>query len=140
MPMSAIITLVVAVTAVDLFIVGALFANLRSSFWRPLEESFPPRVPAASAVRKRFQSISVGLFNLGWCVHLAADDDCLHVQPTAVLRWLRLGAFSVPWEAITPVRNKHGRVNALRVLNATIKAPAWVMSLADPEPAGDSSR
>ncbi len=129
----AIAVFIVVVTFTDLFIIGALFANLRASMWGPLAAAFPPQPPARDAVRKEFQSISVGLFNLGFCVHLTVDEDHLHIDPTAFLRWFRLTKMSIPWNAVRVTkRSRSGRRAAIRVRNVDMQGPAWAFGLAEP--------
>lgn len=134
MPTAAIIALVAILLAMDVFVIGALLANLRASAWGPLEHAYPPKPLSPDAVRKSFQSISIGLFNLGWSVHLAADAEHLHFQPAAFLRWFRLGPFSVPWNDIRPVTAPRRGALSIRIKNTTIHGPAWAFSLADPSP------
>lgn len=133
---AVIILIVLVVTLFDGLIVWALFAHLRSSIWNPLAERFPHRNPAQDAVRKDFQSLSVGLFNLGWMIHVIVDDEYLHLEPSAICRWIGLKSTSVPWDEVRPVRRSAtGWWATVRIGNTTMRGPAWCFSLAGmPEP------
>lgn len=128
-----IVLLVAVVMATDFFVVSALFGNLRSAMWKPLSDAFPSRPPGRDAVRREFQSLQVGIFNLGWGAHLTADSECLHIDPCAILRWFRMVGMSVPWEQITVVRrSRSGSRITIRILKTEITGPAWAFGLADP--------
>jgi hypothetical protein len=133
MTTAAVVMLVVVLVCTDLVVVGALFSHLRSSMWKPLSDAFPARPPAADAVRKEFQSISIGVFNLGLCAHLTVDDDCLHIDPAALLRWFRMTGMSIPWEAVRlRKRSRFFKQVTVRIRNADITGPSWAFGLAEP--------
>ncbi|MBX3386603.1 MAG: hypothetical protein KF768_08530 [Phycisphaeraceae bacterium] len=116
---------------VDTVIVWAIFTSLRGD-WKSLERQFPPRVVSGTAVHRRYQSISIGMYNLGWSVHLTADEQCLHVHPTAYLRRLaRAGVFSVPWEEVRIGRRRRWYASA-RIGREDFRIPRWVADLASP--------
>lgn len=128
---------VIIILAVLLFVIfdgvlmWALFGHLRSSIWNPLADRFPHRNPAPDAVRRDFQSLSVGLFNLGWMIHITVDDECLHLEPCAICRWIGLKSMSVPWDEVRPVRRSvTGWWATVRIGNTTMRGPAWCFSLA----------
>ncbi|MBL8746732.1 MAG: hypothetical protein JNK58_10300 [Phycisphaerae bacterium] len=129
----AVVLLVVVMLATDFFIIGALFSSLRATMWKPLSDAYPP-VPAKSdAVRREFQSIQMGLFNLGMCVHLAVDSEHLHIEPAAMLRFFRMTGMSVPWSEARVVRRSRGnKWITLRIRKVEIKGPGWAFGLAEP--------
>ncbi len=101
--------------------------------WSPLIRRYPACEPAPEAVRKSYQSFSVGLINLGLSVHVAADDQYLHLTPLLVLRWLGAGPISVPWSSITiKKRGKVTKTVTASFDSTTVCGPAWCLDLADP--------
>ena len=117
----AVVLLITLVTATDLFIVVALFSNLRSSMWKPLADAFPARPPAPDAVRREFQSLKMGIFNLGYCAHLTADAEHLHVEPAAFLRWFRMTSMSIPWDEVrVKKRSGNGKWITVRIRNVDL--------------------
>lgn len=128
-----IILLVTVLLATDFFVISALFGNLRSSMWKPLSDEFPSRPPGNDAVRREFQSLQFGIFNLGWGAHLTADSECLHIDPVRILRWFRMTGMSIPWSEISVVRrSRSGKQVTIRVRKTQITGPAWAFGLADP--------
>ena len=107
--------------------VAFIAAGAFHCLWRPMLAPFPPREPAPDAVRRRFQSFSVGPVNMGLSIHAAADEECLHLVPLAL--WQRLGArpASIPWSAMEPA-GRSGRI--VRVAGLRIIGPKWCMQLA----------
>lgn len=131
---AAIIMIVVIVVAMDAIIITALFSSLRSSMWGPLASAYPGLPTAPDGIRREFQSIKIGLFNLGWSVHLAVDDHCLHIEPTRYLRWFRLTKISIPWEEIRfKSRSRFGLGVTIQVRQTTLCGPEWAFGLAEPQ-------
>lgn len=129
----AVIAIVVVLLSTDFIVIGALFANLRSSMWKPLSDAFPARPPAPDAVRKEFQSLKMGILNLGGCAHLSVDDEYLHIEPAAFLRWFRMVSMSIPWEAVrVKKRSKSGKSVTVRIRNVEVMGPGWAFGLAEP--------
>ena len=113
------------VLCVDVVIVLAIGAALRASL-APSLAPFPLRPPAPDAVSRNFQSLRFGLFNLGWCFHMAADAEWFHIQPSAFARLIRIPAASIPWTALTDLRR--ARLSAYyhaRLGTTPIMLPAW---------------
>ena len=91
-----IVLFCVADAVVVSFIVGTLVRGA----WTSIANRFPEQSIGDGALRKRFQSIAIGSLNLGFSVHMAADDDYLHWIPTRLLRIFGCGTLSIPWSAI----------------------------------------
>jgi hypothetical protein len=125
-PLSATVATIVALGGVVLIAYGAFHG-----FWRPMVAPFPPREPGPDAVRRRYQSFSFGIVNMGLSIHVAADDEYLHLIPLGP--WQALGATpaSIPWSAMKPV-GKSGC--AAMVGGHRMVGPAWCMELIAPEP------
>lgn len=124
----------IAVCVFDLLLTGLIIGVAVRRNWEPLMKQFPDREPLADALTRRHQSFRIGILNLGWSVHVAADDEHLHLTP---VRWMqRLGArpVSIPWEAIElrPSR-PGGRYTTAKIGTLTMKGPAWCLDLADPD-------
>ena len=127
-------------SATGLVCVGGVAALAAAAFhllWRPMLRPFPPQEPAPDAVRRRFQSFGIGIVNMGCSIHVAVDDDYLHLVPLAI--WQALGArpASIPWSAMEPV-GKSGRV--VRVAGHRLDGPKWCMELASPGARGQTGR
>lgn len=137
MPGYVIAILVVGMVTMDSIIVWAIFSSFRAGTWAPLAKSFPPVVPTPSAVRRDFESFSFGMFNLGWCLHVAVDEAYLHLYPAWALRVAGTTPISVPWGAVTlrPKAPKRGPIRA-RLGKQNITGPAWCLRLADPDATG----
>lgn len=95
---------------------------------------YPPRVALAGAVRREFQSISINTTNLGGCVHLEVDEQCLHIRPAAMARWIGAGALSLPWDAMRPTGVRRlGWSAALVEGVGVVRGPRWALDLARTE-------
>ncbi len=112
--------------------------------WSQLAGAFPQREVEDDAIVRRNQSFRVGLMIFGFCIHVAADQRHLHLEPAALLQWLGAQPASIPWEAITPhKRLRRGRIKA-RIEPGTTRrsgprigglvGPSWCMELAGPVP------
>ena len=102
--------------------------------WKPMVAAYPPREPAPDAVRRRFQSTSLGIVNLGLSTHIAADATYLHLTPLGIFRPFGAVPTSIPWTALEPVgRPGHPPTGArLRPGGYRLAAPRWVMELLGP--------
>jgi hypothetical protein len=134
------IWIVIAVCVFDLAMTAFIISIAVRRNWEPLMARFPRHEPRPDALVRRHQSFSIGILNLGWSVHVAADDGHLHLT---TVRWMqRLGArpVSIPWEAIEiKTRRPGGRYTTVKVGALTMRGPAWCLDLAEPEtpePAG----
>ena len=99
--------------------------------WNSTMRTWPPRDPAPDAIRRNFQSFSLGLINLGWSVHVAADKEFLHLRPATLVRWLGAASASIPWQAMQPLGGRRG--TAVRLGHHTMIAPRWCVELVSPE-------
>ena len=97
--------------------------------WRPMLAPFPACAPAEDAVSRRFQSIGLGIVNMGASVHITADEDYLHLVPLRIWQLLGASPASIPWSAMEP-EGTSGRV--VRVNGHRLVGPAWCISLAAP--------
>jgi len=110
------------------YIVRAL---VRTNWNDPLKP-FQPREPAAEDApvdARRYQSFGVGLLNLGWSVHVAADRRYLHLTPAWPGKVLGLRAASVPWAEIgrgAPGGLRVGSFAGLKIGSTVFAAPAWL--------------
>lgn len=143
MPHGALVAVLVAVVvSLNLWVVfGVVVPRFVRTGWGTWHGAFPAREPAPGAVRRGFQSFSVGLVNLGLCVHVAVDEEFLHLSPALLARGLGLRAVSIPWSAIEmkgtfPIRQRRATIHGV-----TVFGPAWCLDLAGrPGPAGDGAR
>jgi hypothetical protein len=122
-----VIAFVVVLTLLDLLVVRTL---IRAA-WDSLADRFPPRSVAADAIRRNFQTFAIDWVNLGHCVHAAADRAHLHLLPARFLRWFGCRPISIPWGEVAIQKRRRSVVTA-KIGGATVKGPAWCLSLADP--------
>lgn len=121
--------LIVAFVVVMDFILIAVLLRALTESWNDLGKEFPAQTPAPDAVRRSFQSFKFGLFNLGWCVHVAADETHLHLVPVRFWRALSAMGASVPWEKVHLLKRGR-RWSTVRIGTHTLKGPAWALNLA----------
>jgi hypothetical protein len=94
----------------------------------------PPRAgvtPGEDAVRRDFQSFKIGMYNLGYCIHVAVDDAYLHLFPTAMLRWAGARPISIPWEDVEFLRRKGTKWAEVRIGRQKVLGPAWALEIAE---------
>lgn len=134
--MSSVVALIVVVMAIDFMVFGALASGIKAQ-WAPIVRDFPGVDPGPGAVRKNFQTLRLGMFNLGQGFHIAADEERVHLSPALVSRLLGLKAVSVPWEHVRLAPgNKKGRSVHVIIAGANIRGPRWAFGLVDPEASG----
>jgi hypothetical protein len=118
-----IVLLVLVFVAVDFAIIGGIMYAVTSEL-RELARRLPAREPKPGAVREEFQSFRIGMVGLGGCIHVAVDEDCLHLFPALVPRKMGVKAMSIPWERV--VVEKRGRRWVVVSVDGTrIKGPTW---------------
>ena len=122
-------------TAVTLLILVSLLGTLgivsgvMHGMWNPALRNHPPLEPADGAVCRTFQSFSLGLVNMGWSVHVAADAHHLHLTPVKFMRMIGARAASIPWSAMRPVGGNRSTVVMLDGRHR-LTGPRWCMELA----------
>jgi hypothetical protein len=100
--------------------------------WRPWMKRYPARPPHPDAVRRSYQSFSIAVVNGGPTMHVAVDEDYLHLTPVRVLRWLGAGPLSVPWSSIKVTRrSRRGTRATAKFDGRTVYGPAWCLELAE---------
>ena len=125
--------IIVLFVIVDILVAFSLIAASLKLVWNPLHLAYPPRTPADDAVRKHLQSFRIGLLNLSYCIHIAVDENHLHLTPATLVRWLGAKPTSIPWDAIEVVkRSRFGQSMIARVGERRIAGPAWCLGLAEP--------
>jgi hypothetical protein len=130
---SPTLTLILALVAVEIMVVGLVVpALVSSSGLRDLIFKHPAVPPLPGAVRREFQSFSFGLVNLGFCIHAAVDEQRLHLEPAWLARRVGISrGASIPLEL---VRVKPGSRPGSRYVKATIDGvecagPRWCLDL-----------
>ena len=87
----------------------------------------------SGADERRFQSFRLGVLHLGFCIHVAADEGHLHLQPAALLRFFEAPTASIPWSSIEiQKRSRTGKSITARINERTLLGPAWCLGLAEP--------
>ncbi len=123
-----IIPLILAGTTVlDYFIIRFVMSRC----WGHLPRSFPPQPAREDAVRRTFQSFRLGQCNFGYCIHVAVDEEFLHLEPARLIRWLGAGTASIPWSAIRLTGPPRGEWLTAQVADRKFMGPAWCLQLAE---------
>ena len=129
--MSADSWIAIGVSSCALITVVVSFVLLRIN-WNRVAANYPAEPPLADAVCRRFQTCSMGLFNLGWSVNILADQERLHLQPALFLRAATSRGMSIPWDEVMPEEKRVlGRYCAFHIDNRRFLTPAWVADIAN---------
>ncbi len=132
-----IVKLIILVAVSDALVaVVALWAVVRFG-WKPFAQCFPPRRKDPDAVERRFQSFRLGALSFSFCIHVAADEGHMHLQPAALLRFFGAQTASIPWSSIEIQKQRRtGRSITAKINQRTLLGPAWCLSLAEPTAPG----
>ncbi len=132
-----IVKLIILVAVSDALVaVVALWAVVRFG-WKPFAQRFPPRRKDPDAVERRFQSFRLGALSFSFCIHVAADEGHMHLQPAALLRFFGAQTASIPWSSIViQKQSRTGRSITAKIKQRTLLGPAWCLSLAEPTAPG----
>lgn len=124
-PLTATI-LLSAFLLLNAFIVLAVF-NIAANSLKSLAADFPARAPQIHAERRNFQSFSLGYFNFGWCFHVIADAQYVHMLPALLFRKLGVPNFSLPRaELKNPTKCFAGVIVTVR--NEQLRGPRWCLA------------
>lgn len=127
------ILLVVALGLMDLMIVGGvLYAAAR--MWKQVESAWPPQPITSPSYGKRWQSLSMGVFNFGLMWNMIADEGHIHLTPHGPFsRLVRLTKVSIPRAAVNEFTARHAprpdgtyRYVEVRTGHTTVRLPGWV--------------
>ena len=126
MPSLAIIAGVCAVLLAQAILITSIAALIRRTL-RPLTDAFPVRPPLPGAVRRRYQSIGLGLISLPLWIF----PPLWPAIPVAILGWvnqrlLRYDALAEHADADEMARLYRGRRGALYVLGLLFALAAYV--------------
>lgn len=125
--------LVVMITATDGILVWAILRACGHSL-KEMAHGHPPVEPAPGAVRRDFQSFKIGIFNLGWSIHVAVDADYLHLYPARIARWMGMVPMSIPWEEVEFRKKGWGKSGlggaTVRIGKQWVTGPRWALQLA----------
>ena len=121
----AAITLLIIVCIVGTF---SIASTVMCGMWNPALKHHPPVEPEVDAVRRDFQSFSLGLVNMGWSVHVAVDAHHLHLTPIKPMRMFGARSASIPWSAMKPAGGNRSTVVTLDGRHRLI-GPQWCMEL-----------
>jgi hypothetical protein len=125
--------IITGVVIFDLALVGGIMWWAVNAVWRPLRQRYPARDVAPDAVRRNFQSFRFGAINFGGCIHVAVDEDHLHLIPARLLRWFGASTVSIPWASIAITgRPRLGRILPASFDGRSVAGPAWCLRLAEP--------
>lgn len=121
---SAQITMLVLIfVTVDAIVLYAIISACASSLG-DLARDYPMNERATGPWRE-FQSMSVDMLNFGFCVHICADQDYVHIAPTAVLRRLGAKPMSIPRAAMREVKASIFRTAKVTLPKHTLVLPRW---------------
>ncbi len=135
-----VIWFVLIFVAIDLITLPIVLRAIIGNIWKPIADRYPPMEVKTDAISKKNQSIKIGAVNLGFSCDIAVDEQALHLSPTRWLRWMKLSPISIPWQAMTPIK-QGSRQSKVKLDHQTLYGPAWALELAfvddttDTEPA-----
>lgn len=128
-------TLLFAFIAFDLVLVWLLVQVALRMEWNALAARFPARAPDEGAVRRRFQSVTIGGAHFGLCFRIAVDDRALHFSPGLLLRICGAQGISVPWAHVSPGERRKvfgtAKIDA-SIGDSVVTGPAWCLEPAMP--------
>ena len=75
----------IGVAAYVVFMVLVVFVAPRMK-WNSIAKLFPPQPEEDDAVSKSYQSVSIGIFNLSFCVGITVDSAHMHLKPNFILQ------------------------------------------------------
>jgi len=130
MSAAAVALIVSVIVVVDGLILFVLVPRVVMSVWAPIGDRFPAVEAAPDAVRRNFQSFKIGLLNLGWSLHVAVDDEHLHLYPALLPRLWGVTPVSVPWPEITDKGAALFGQRRVRIRATELIGPAWCLELA----------
>jgi hypothetical protein len=142
MTTTQIILLVAVILTIDGMIVGAILSAAGQSL-REFSRAFPRREMLAGTRTRHFQSVRLGMSNLGGFVHVAIDGNCVHLHPSWIARKLRMETCSIPHACIeveakklekakrrvrglTAVRLRS--IEGVRAPSIDVALPAWAVA------------
>ncbi len=112
-----------------------VFRLIVIGMWMPWQKRYPARAIRASAVSKIWQSFAFGsLARMNNCITITADDQCLHLDAFAPMRWVGAKRISLPLNRIADVaRGRFINWEMTATIDGTrITGPAWCLELAAP--------
>lgn len=102
------------------------------SSWTGLAGPFEAHEIGPDAVRKNFQSFRIGIVNLGFSVHVAVDEQYLHLIPARIIQIFGAKAASIPWDQVTFKDRKGKRYATVKIGSSMVLGPAWCLTIAEP--------
>lgn len=104
---------------------------------RTFFDTFPSRPELPDVVRREFRSFSIGIINLGFSVHAAADHEHLHMNPAQFVRLCRMRPMSIPWSELKLTVGKNSGGERRATIHAdkhswTLRGPRWCLELIEP--------
>jgi hypothetical protein len=126
-----ILILVAVIVGVDALIIPLIVGAVVDANWNPIAQKYPPVGPSPDAVRRNFQSFAIGSLSLGWCIHVAADERCLHLNPCWIARCIRARPASIPWQklALESAIGKHAVAILPELPSIRVRGPRWCLEL-----------
>lgn len=126
MSFGTIILIIGLFLIIDAAVVGAIMHSAASTL-NTLADPHPARPPAPSARRKNFQSLSIGVYNFGGCVHLAIDRFGIHLFPALLPRLAGARPASIPWSEVQ-ITSRGKRQSTIRVGSNEFTGPTWAFA------------
>lgn len=126
----------IVLTIMVMLYIAAIAAAAFRYLWNPVLAPYPAREPAPGAVRRSFQSFGLGIVNMSGSVHVAVDDECLHLTPLTVWRLCGARAASIPWSALVPAERSPRVALIGGPQGCRLEGPAWCIGLVNPAERG----
>lgn len=119
--------IVSALVAIEIVVVVLVCRALVGSTFGELARAYPPASPGPNCESRGFQSFSFGIVNLGWCVHVDADEAWVHLRPAWIARRMGMPAVSLPRDQIVVEKTRWSKA-FVKVGAQALAGPAWCLA------------
>lgn len=117
--------MVVLFASVDAIVFYAI-ASMCASAWNDLASKYPINEHAIGPWRE-FQSMAIDMMNFGFCVHMYADDQYIHLAPTKFLRLMRAKPVSIPRAEMQDIRRASFGTAKVKLNKQKLTLPRWTV-------------
>jgi hypothetical protein len=122
-----VVWIVSALVAIEFVVVVLVCRALVGSTFGELARAHPPVTPGPNVETRGFQSLSFGIVNLGWCVHVDADERWVHLRPAWIARRMGMSAVSLPRDQIVVEKTRWSKA-FVKVGTLSLTGPKWCLA------------
>lgn len=112
-------------SCVDAVVLYAVF-SFAASILKDLAAKYPMNEHAIGPWRE-FQSIAIDSMNFGYCVHIYADSDYVHIAPTRLMRAMKGQPMSIPKSEMRDIRRAAFGSAKVKLNKQTLTLPRWAV-------------